>query len=78
MELQLNIVRVAWLSIFFSSFIGGREVIILETVLEFIRELLKGIGREITARFFRKNVLEYKKTTPRRRSIRVVREKIKT
>ncbi|MBS4212803.1 hypothetical protein [Neobacillus rhizophilus] len=50
----------------------------METVLEFIRELLKGIGREITARFFRKNVLEYKKTTPRRRSIRVVREKIKT
>jgi hypothetical protein len=45
----------------------GREVIILETILEFIREILKGIVRETTAFFFRKNILENKKTTLRRR-----------
>ena len=38
----------------------------METFLELIREVLKGVVREITAHFFRKNVLN-KKTTPRRR-----------
>ncbi|MCM3163768.1 hypothetical protein [Metabacillus litoralis] len=35
----------------------------METFLEFLREILKGIVREISAYFFRKNVLENKKTT---------------
>lgn len=38
----------------------------METFLEFFREILKGIMREIAAFIFRKNVLEHKKTTPRR------------
>ncbi|MGM7721582.1 hypothetical protein [Metabacillus sp. Hm71] len=38
----------------------------METFLEFLREALKGIVREISAYFFRKNVLENRKTTPRR------------
>jgi hypothetical protein len=37
----------------------------METFLEILREVLKGIAREISAHFFRKNVLEHKKTTPR-------------
>ncbi|MGN8845870.1 hypothetical protein ACTNDN_24040 [Niallia sp. HCP3S3_B10] len=39
----------------------------METFLEFVREVLKGIVREISAYFFRKNILENKKTTLRRR-----------
>lgn len=39
----------------------------METVLEFIREILKGIVRELTAQFFRKNVLENKKPPSGRR-----------
>jgi hypothetical protein len=39
----------------------------METFLELIREILKGIVRELSAFFFRRNVLENKKTTPRRR-----------
>lgn len=40
----------------------------METFLEFLREALKGIVREISAYFFRRNVLDTnKKTTPRRR-----------
>jgi hypothetical protein len=42
-------------------------MIIMETFLEFIREVLKGIVRELTAYFFRKHILENKKTTLRRR-----------
>jgi hypothetical protein len=38
----------------------------METFLEFLREILKGIVREVSAHFFRKNILENKKTTPRR------------
>ncbi|PAE38192.1 hypothetical protein CHI06_18940 [Bacillus sp. 7884-1] len=38
----------------------------METFLEILREILKGIVREISAYFFRKNVLENRKTTPRR------------
>ncbi|MBI0579852.1 hypothetical protein IEC97_21055 [Neobacillus cucumis] len=40
---------------------------IMETFLELIREILKGIVRELTAYFFRENVLGNKKTTPLRR-----------
>ena len=39
----------------------------MEIFLEFLREVLKGIVREISAYFFRKNILENKKTTLRRR-----------
>ena len=39
----------------------------METFLEIFREVLKGIVRECSAYFFRKNVLENKKTTLRRR-----------
>jgi hypothetical protein len=39
----------------------------METFLEFLREVLKGIVREGSAYFFRKSVLENKKTIPRRR-----------
>lgn len=45
----------------------GKEVIITETFLEILREVLKGVLREVSAYFFRKNVLEDKKTTLRRR-----------
>jgi hypothetical protein len=38
----------------------------METFLEFLREVLKGIVREIGAYLFRENVLEHKKTTLRR------------
>ena len=38
----------------------------METFLEFLREILKGVVRELCAYFIRKNVLEIKKTTPRR------------
>jgi hypothetical protein len=38
----------------------------METFLEFVREILRGIVRETTAHIFRKNILERKKTTPRR------------
>ncbi|WP_169801471.1 hypothetical protein [Neobacillus drentensis] len=38
----------------------------METFLEILREVLKGVMRELIAYFFRKNVLENKKTTPRR------------
>ncbi|WP_179151844.1 hypothetical protein [Oceanobacillus senegalensis] len=39
----------------------------METFLEIIREIWKGIVREVAAHVFRKNVLDNKKTTPRRR-----------
>ncbi|MDC3416688.1 hypothetical protein [Aquibacillus salsiterrae] len=39
----------------------------METFLEFLREVLKGIVREVSAYFFRKYILENKKTTLRRR-----------
>ncbi|MBT2690843.1 hypothetical protein J7I93_22135 [Bacillus sp. ISL-47] len=39
----------------------------METLLEVIREVMKGVVREIAAHTFRKNVLDNKKTTPRRR-----------
>jgi hypothetical protein len=56
MELQLNIVGVGGCR---SSFLLGKEVMIMETFLEILREVLKGIERELGAYFFRKNVLEY-------------------
>ncbi|WP_169829340.1 hypothetical protein [Domibacillus antri] len=42
----------------------------METFLEFLREILKGVVRECAAYLFRKNVLEYKKTTLRRRKLK--------
>jgi hypothetical protein len=39
----------------------------MEIFLEILREVLKGIMREVGAYFFRKKVLENKKTTLRRR-----------
>ncbi|PLS03331.1 hypothetical protein CVD27_15265 [Neobacillus cucumis] len=39
----------------------------METFLELLLEVLKGILREVSAYFFRKNVLENRKTTLRRR-----------
>ncbi|MBW8351422.1 hypothetical protein K0H71_18555 [Bacillus sp. IITD106] len=39
----------------------------METFLDFLREILKGIVRALSAHFFRKYILEHKKTTPRRR-----------
>ncbi|MBY0145010.1 hypothetical protein [Neobacillus niacini] len=39
----------------------------METFLEILREVLKGIMREVGAYLFRKNVLEDRKTTLRRR-----------
>ncbi|WP_035424143.1 hypothetical protein, partial [Bacillus sp. UNC438CL73TsuS30] len=38
----------------------------METFLEILREILKGILREVSAYFFRKSILENKKTTLRR------------
>lgn len=49
----------------------------METFLEFLREVLKGIVREVSAHSFRKNVLEGKKTTPRRRKHKGGSQKIK-
>jgi hypothetical protein len=65
--MQLNIVRVVGCQ---SLSVKGEEVITMETFLEIIREIFKGIVREITAHFFRKKVLEYKKTTLRRRKLK--------
>jgi hypothetical protein len=42
----------------------------METFLEFLREVLKGIVRELSAYFIRKNVLNHEKTTPRRRKLK--------
>ncbi|WP_187373141.1 hypothetical protein [Bacillus rubiinfantis] len=39
----------------------------METFLELLREILKGIVRETAAYIFRKQLLDNKKTTPRRR-----------
>ena len=50
-----------------ASFRFGKEVIIMETFLEVVREILKGVVREVSANVFRKIVLDNKKTTPRRR-----------
>jgi hypothetical protein len=38
----------------------------METFLEILREVLKGVMREVSAYFFWKTVLEHKKTTLRR------------
>ncbi|WP_197031411.1 hypothetical protein [Bacillus sp. UNC438CL73TsuS30] len=42
----------------------------METCLEILREVLKGMLREVAAYFFRKNVLENKKTALRRRKLK--------
>ncbi|MCR1835989.1 hypothetical protein NSA56_16750 [Oceanobacillus caeni] len=36
----------------------------MSSFLKFLREVLKGIVRELSAFLFRKNILENKKTTP--------------
>lgn len=38
----------------------------METFLEFLKEVLKGIVREGSAHLFRRNLLDNQKTTPRR------------
>jgi len=38
----------------------------METFLEIMREIVRGMVRESTAYILRKNVLDNKKTTPRR------------
>ena len=38
----------------------------METFLEFLKEVLKGIVREVCAHFFRRGLLDNKKTTLRR------------
>ncbi|MEH7119204.1 hypothetical protein V7128_17575 [Neobacillus vireti] len=65
-ELKLNIVRWQVVDLLFLLF--GKEMIFLENFLE----VLKGILRELSAYFFRKNVLENEKTTPCRRKQKVV------
>ncbi|WP_195892123.1 hypothetical protein [Bacillus niameyensis] len=42
----------------------------METFLEFLREVLKGIVRALSAHFFQRNILEHKKTTQRRRKLK--------
>ncbi|MED1471971.1 hypothetical protein [Bacillus salipaludis] len=42
----------------------------METFLEILREVLKGMLREVAAYFFRKNVLENKKTALRHRKLK--------
>ncbi len=64
-----------WLSLFFSFL--GKEVIIMETFLEIIHEISKGIVREVAAFVFRKNVLDHKKTTLRRRKLKGGSQKMK-
>jgi hypothetical protein len=39
----------------------------METFLEFLKEVLMGIVREVSAHLFRKILLDKEKTTPRRR-----------
>jgi hypothetical protein len=39
----------------------------METFLEIIREIAKGVVRECVAYIFRRAVIDQKKTTPRRR-----------
>ncbi|MCM3163699.1 hypothetical protein [Metabacillus litoralis] len=39
----------------------------METFLELVRDVLKGIVREMSAYIFRKSLLDDKKTTPSRR-----------
>lgn len=39
----------------------------MEIFLEILHEILRGIVRETVAHIFRKNVIDQKKTTPRRR-----------
>ncbi|MGH1145074.1 hypothetical protein [Bacillus pseudomycoides] len=35
----------------------------MEVLLEFLKEIIKGIVRETIAHLFKKNILEYKKST---------------
>jgi hypothetical protein len=49
----------------------------METFLEILREILKGIMRETAAYIFRKKVLEDKKTTLRRHKLKGGSQKTK-
>lgn len=42
----------------------------METFLDFLREVLKGIVRAVSAHFFKKAFLENEKTTRRRRKVK--------
>ncbi len=50
---------------FFS--VMGKEVIIMDLILEFLKEVLKGVTRAISAHLFQRTFLDKKKATPRRR-----------
>ena len=54
-----------WLSLALS--VTGKEVIIMELFLEFLKEVLRGITRSFSAHLFQKTFLDKKKATPRRR-----------
>ncbi len=54
-----------WLSLALS--LTGKGVIIMELFLEFLKEVLKGIMRAISAHFFQKTFLDKKKSTLGRR-----------
>ncbi len=64
-ELQLKVLRVDGCHnpLFFYK---RREVIIMETFLEFLKKVLKGIVRAISAYVFQKFLFKNKKTTQRR------------
>lgn len=42
----------------------------METFLEYVREVLKGVVRAISAHLFKRAFLKQKKTTPRRRKVK--------
>jgi hypothetical protein len=44
----------------------GKEVIIMDTFLEFLKEVMKGIIRALSAYLFRETFLNKEKTTQRR------------
>lgn len=64
MKVQLKLL--GWMVVTGSFSIVGKEVIIMEQCLEFLREVLRGITRAISAHFFQKTFLDKKKATPRR------------
>ena len=55
-----------WLSLVILSFVKRKEVIIMDNFLEFLKEVLKGVVRAISAYIFQKTFLNKEKTTQRR------------
>jgi len=55
-----------WLSLVILSFLKRKEVIIMDHFPEFLKEVLKGVVRAISAYVFQKTFLNKEKTTPRR------------